>query len=102
MVYAKMGQAAYVPAYQDTAKGQNTYIDVTNQVNTTTQIKFFFIRDNGDMPGPDWAKAHTYNIGPERTFRVDIARDWKISGGGITVKVEVLSGGPVLVTYKPA
>lgn len=97
MVEATIGKAAVIPSYTDGAKGQHCDLAIANQANEVTKVRLFFKRDGGKGDASqDFAKVHTIDIGPELVYRQDVLADWKVEGG-IGVKVEVLSGGPVHV-----
>ena len=97
MVEATVGKAAVIPSYTDSAKDQHCDLAIANQANAVTKVRLFFKRDSGKGDASqDFAKVHTIDIGPELVYRQDVLVDWKVEGG-IGVKVEVLSGGPVHV-----
>jgi len=95
MYWSEVNKAACVPAM--TQGEMKCYLDITPQYGNPAQVRFQAKRDNGDYVG----KAEVHDIGAEISYRFEVGRHFKISDiGGTTVKVEVLSGGPVVVTRK--
>ena len=98
MYEAIMGKAALVPSWADGA-GMKCYLDFSNQANVVSKIRLSARRDNGDRTDPAWSATWTKDILEEGTFRLEVGKDLKLVGG-VTVKVEVLAGGPVTITRK--
>ena len=95
MYLSEMGKAACVPSM--TQDGMKCYLDITPQYGNPAQVRFQAKRDNGDYVG----KAETHDIAAEISYRFEVGKHFNIPNiGGTTVKVEVLSGGPVVVTRK--
>lgn len=79
--------------------GKKTYLDITDESfgakGATVRI-MGKCEDNGD-----WTSVKEKVIEPEESFRFEVGQFWNIpERGGVTVKVEVLKGGPVTVTRR--
>lgn len=98
MIEASLGKAAIVPSWAD-GQAMDCYLDFTNQANVVSKVRLSARRDNGDRTDPDFSTAHTFDILEEGTHRIEVGRDLKLLTG-VSVKVEVLVGGPVLVVRK--
>jgi hypothetical protein len=87
---------AFVPAWISAT--QKCYLDFTPQSGPAV-VRVSFTRDNGDKCTPEMVKKIA--ITSETSARFEVGNYWKaIGSGGVTVKVEVLEGSPVLVTRK--
>ena len=91
--WSEMGKAAGVPAM--TINGMKCYLDLSPQWGNAAQVRFQAKRDNGDYVG----KPETHDIAAEISYRFEVGKHFNIpESGGTTIKVEVLSGGPVVIT----
>lgn len=97
MIIASLGHPALVPSFA--TDSMKCYLDFSNQANTVTKIRLSARRDTGDRTDPGWSAMWTKDILEEGTMRIEVGKDLKLLQG-VTVKVEVLAGGPVLVTRK--
>lgn len=98
MILASVGHPAIVPSWADGA-GMKCYLDFSNQANVVSKIRLSARRDTGDRTDPQWSAIWTKDIIEEGTLRVEAGKDLRLLQG-VSVKVEVLSGGPVLVVRK--
>lgn len=91
MILVNTGEKRYFPA----GLGGLVYFDLTAQADSRVQL--WFKRDNGDEPDqknlPAWQKA----IKGGTSLRFEAAEFFKVKDA-INVMVDVLEGGPVLVT----
>jgi hypothetical protein len=96
MYPAKPNAPAYVPAW--IGASQKCYLDFTPQGNGAV-VRLSFTRDNGDKCSMDMVRKIA--ITSETSARIEVGAYWKeIGSGGVTVKVEVLDGVPIIVTRK--
>jgi hypothetical protein len=93
---ADKGKACGVPAF--VTKAMKCYLDFTPQLGPS-KIRLSFARDNGDKCAPKDIK--NIDISAETSYRMEVGGAWKLGDlGGVTVKVEVLDGSPVVITRK--
>lgn len=102
MQIVETGQAKRFPAYNDGGTA-NCGFDITDESpdGKGAKVRLFFRRNDGDKgyASQDFGKLWTFDLLPEGSRYVNVRTDLKVQGS-ITLKVEVLSGGPVGVTRR--
>ena len=91
MILVSKGVKRYFPA----GLGGKVYFDITAQENDA-EVQLWFKRDNGDEPSdkPEkWQRA----IGSGTSLRFEANELFEVEGA-INLMVDVIEGGPVLVT----
>lgn len=102
MELVEVGKPKRFPAYNDGGYA-NCGFDLTDESpdGKGAKVKLFFRRNDGDKgyASQDFAKLWTFDLLPEGSRYINVRTDLKVQGS-ITLKVEVLSGGPVGVTRR--
>lgn len=102
MEIVETGKAKRFPAYNDGGTA-NCGFDISDESpgGTGAKVRLFFRRNDGDKGYADqqFAKDWTFDLLAEGSRYINVRTDLKVQGS-ITLKVEVLSGGPVGVTRR--
>lgn len=101
MVEIQTGAPKRFPAMP--GAGKKTFFDLTDESKSGTgaKVRLSARRDfTAKYPNGDWTKTTEGTVKTESSFRFEGSQYFGVTDEGYTVKIEVLTGGPVGVTRK--